>query len=749
MQPEKIEWDLQRLKEEQQLILNQIDNAIALIDPSHQLILFNQQFTQLWGLSADWLSEKPLFQNVCDQIVAHGYWSNPQSKQIQSTLQKTTAENISFSIEQANGIHLDIKVTVTTTGGYLLTFRDVTVKEQARREAMLMQTSLNAEIKRLRFLQGLTERLQPASELREIGEFALAYLVETTGAAFGDVKVIIGQGRDAVADTLTHRVSSEFIASYGTPIVSEMEAVLKRGIPYGQGLLWQVVESGAPLFVEDYSNHPQAVDAFRHPGIGQLGIFPIPSATGKIIGVLTLESRSQQKLQEAPQQDILLAACRTLGVAIERAQAQEHLRRANEDLERASRLKSEFLASMSHELRTPLNSILGFSDLLQRQRVGTLSSRQLLHVQAIERSGQHLLQLINDILDLSKIEAGKADLELAPVSIQELCNPCLKMIQPRAEKKRLALSLELDCRLQEVFLDERRVRQILINLLSNAIKFTPEGGTIKLGGRLAYGCQLKQEFRPDRSPINCSTPYLCLEVTDNGIGIAQDKLHLLFRPFQQIDSSLARRHEGTGLGLALTKRLAELHGGTVSVESQENQGSTFRVWLPLTEMRSSQQANTRGSEGKASGASSLNPAHPRTDGKRILVVEDQPFNQVLLSEALELEGYAVDWIQEGQMMLERLSSALITPESLPHLILMDIQLPGVDGFELIRQLKAHPLWQNVPVIAVTAMAMAGDRDRCLSAGADDYLSKPLNLEKLITTVRSFLEAETSGSEPLD
>jgi CheY-like chemotaxis protein len=130
-------------------------------------------------------------------------------------------------------------------------------------------------------------------------------------------------------------------------------------------------------------------------------------------------------------------------------------------------------------------------------------------------------------------------------------------------------------------------------------------------------------------------------------------------------------------------------------------------------------------------------------------VEDQPFNQMLLSEALELEGYAVDWIQEGQMMLERLSSAWVTPESLPHLILMDIQLPGVDGFELIRQLKAHALWQNVPVIAVTAMAMAGDRERCLSAGADDYLSKPLDLEKLINTVRSFVEAETLDSEPLD
>lgn len=747
MQPEKMEWHLQRLKEEQQLILNQIDNAIALIDSSHHLILFNQQFTQLWGLSTDWLVQKPLFSKLCEQIVAHGYWSVEQSQQLQSTLLPATTKNAVFSLEQANGIHLEVRVSATSSSGHLFTFRDVTAKEQARRDAMLMQSSLNAEIKRLRFLQGLTERLQPASELWEIGEFALAYLVETTGAAFGDVKVIINEGKDARASTVTHRVSAQFLATYGTSVVSEMEAVLKQGIPYGQGLLWQVVATGTPLFVEDYKNHPQAVNAFRHPGIGQLGIFPIPSATGKIIGVLTLESRcAHQKLQEAPQQDMLLAACRTLGVAIERAQAQEHLRRANEDLERASRLKSEFLASMSHELRTPLNSILGFADLLQRQTAGSLLPRQQLHVQAIEKSGQHLLQLINDILDLSKIEAGKADFELASVSIPDLCSQCLKMIQLRAEKKRLALSLELDYRLKEVLLDERRVRQILINLLSNAVKFTPEGGTVKLGGRLAYGCQLKKEFRPDRSPINCSTPYLCLEVIDNGIGIPEDKLHLLFRPFQQIDSSLTRRHEGTGLGLALTKRLAELHGGTVSVESQENQGSTFRVWLPLTEMRSNSGADMHKSASEASGSLLANASVLRNDAKRILVVEDQPLNQVLLSEVLELEGYAVEWIDQGQAMLVRLHSAEVTSQPLPNLVLMDIQLPEVDGFELIRQLKANPLWQNVPVIAVTAMAMSGDRDRCLEAGADDYMSKPLDLEKLMAIIRSFMGSEIPAAD---
>jgi GAF domain-containing protein len=197
-----------------------------------------------------------------------------------------------------------------------------------------MQTTLNTEIKRLSFLQSLTERLQPASELLEIGQFALSYLVETMGAAFGDVKVIQGEGKDAQAGILTNEISCEFIATYGTVAVGELESLLDRGIPYGEGLLWKVVETGEPLFIEDYKNHPQAVSAFRHPGIGQLGIFPIPSATGKIIGVLTLESRTAQKLQEAPQQDMLLAACRTLGVAIERAQAQEHLKRVNEDLER-------------------------------------------------------------------------------------------------------------------------------------------------------------------------------------------------------------------------------------------------------------------------------------------------------------------------------------------------------------------------------------------------------------------------------
>lgn len=746
MNLESIEMRLQTLKQEQDLIVNQVDNAIALFNQSHQLILFNNKLTQIWKLSPAFLDKKPTDKVVFNHIVEQGYWSEPQKQQLETYLQTENTANTCFYLQQSNGICVEVYTTLTSDGGRLFTFRDVTRYQQALCSASKTQASLNAEVRRLNFLLQLTERLQPATDLQELGKFSLSYLVEVTGAAFGDVKVIMGDGNHRYASAITNQISGQFIATHGEIAVAEMTALLNQGIPYRQGLLWDVVETGKPIFVEDYHKHPKALPGFKHPAIGQLGIFPIPAADGTIIGVLTLESRSLQKLQEAPQQDMLIAACRTLGVAIERVQAQENLRRINEDLERASQMKSDFLASMSHELRTPLNSILGFSDLLIRQSAGSLSDRQLSYVQTIERSGEHLLQLINDILDLSKIEAGKVELNLKAISIHYLCTECLKMIQVRAVKKRLALTLELDYRLEQVNIDERRACQILINLLSNAVKFTPEGGQIKLSSRLAYGSQLEREYRPDRSPINPTTPYLCLEVQDSGIGIPQNKWHLLFRPFQQVDASLTRHHEGTGLGLVLTKRLAELHGGTVSLESEENQGSKFRVWLPLTEM---QQPQTGMPELSLSPQSkideilqepSVSPA--KFHCKRVLVVEDQPYNQAFISEVLELEGYKVEMIYDGGTMMQTIYSPLVTPQTLPDLILMDIQLPQVDGFQIIRQLKAHDLWKKVPVIAVTAIAMSGDRDRCLAAGADAYLSKPLKIDELIACVRLHTDSES-------
>ncbi|MCG5058767.1 MAG: response regulator [Limnoraphis sp. WC205] len=726
---------LQEWREEQELILNQIDNAIALFDQNAHLILFNLKLTELWGLSIELLASQPDFEKVFREIVNQGYWSEEQCQHLKACLLKSESQGSAFCLEQNNGVCLEVYTTTMPSGGCLFTFREVTYYRNS-------QANLNSEVRRLKFLLGLNERLQNSDNLREIAQFALNYLVRVMNAAFGDVKVVTGEGNQRQAGPINNEISSQFIASYGEPAVAEMQKLLDQGIPYGQGLLWEVVETGQPVYVQDYAHHSKAVPGFRHPGIGQLGIFPIPAIDGRIIGILTLESRNLEQLQAYPQRDMLYAACRTLGAAIERAQSQDRLRQINEDLERASQMKSEFLASMSHELRTPLNSILGFSDLLKRQISGELNHRQINHVKLIEKSGQHLLQLINDILDLSKIEAGKTELNLQAVEIHRLCSECLKMIQPRADKKRLALSLELDYRLNQVLLDERRVRQIIINLLSNAVKFTPEAGSVKLSGRLAYGSQMQGDYRPDCSPVNASTPYLCLEVQDSGIGIPENRWHLLFRPFQQVDASLTRRHEGTGLGLALTKRLAELHGGTVSFQSEVNTGSRFRVWLPLTEMRQTLTQSDEQSEPSLetlSSATLSSNSNPR-NAPRILVVEDQPFNQLLVSEILELEGYQVELICEGQTMMEMINSPFVQASMLPDLILMDIQLPEVDGFELMRQLKAHSIWQSVPVVALTAMAMAGDRDRCLVAGAVAYLSKPLDVDQVLATVKSLLQS---------
>ncbi|MDX2243569.1 MAG: sensor histidine kinase [Leptolyngbyaceae cyanobacterium bins.302] len=260
----------------------------------------------------------------------------------------------------------------------------------------------------------------------------------------------------------------------------------------------------------------------------------------------------------------------------------EELETAWQEAQAANQLKSEFLAVTSHELRTPLNAIIGSVRLIKD---GCCDSPEevLEFLQQADDAAIHLLKIINDLLDISKIEVGQVVLNLQPVDIQALCQQCLRWVEAIADRKRMQVSVQIDPNLKSIVLDEQRVRQMVINLLSNAVKFTAEGGFVKLSAWLEYGSQLETENRPDRSPINPTTPYLCLQVEDSGIGIAPERWHLLFRPFQQVDSSSTRNYEGTGLGLALTKRLAELHGGTLSFDSIPGKGSTFRIWLPIAD----------------------------------------------------------------------------------------------------------------------------------------------------------------------
>jgi signal transduction histidine kinase len=244
-------------------------------------------------------------------------------------------------------------------------------------------------------------------------------------------------------------------------------------------------------------------------------------------------------------------------------QIEEELEAKNLELERASQLKSDFLANMSHELRTPLTSILGFSSILQKQIFGPLTDKQVIYMKQLTQSGQHLLGVINDVLDLSKVEAGQLRLDRVPILVDELCEQALTCVSEQAKARNLTVHFDIEPELEPLVADELRVRQMLLNLLSNAIKFSNEGGDI--------GVEVKAQD-DDR---------MCLTVWDHGIGIPEDKQNLLFRPFQQVDGSLSRRHEGTGLGLALTRKLAELHHGTVEMESKEGEGSRFSIYLPF------------------------------------------------------------------------------------------------------------------------------------------------------------------------
>ncbi|HEU4323193.1 MAG TPA: PAS domain S-box protein [Roseiflexaceae bacterium] len=390
------------------------------------------------------------------------------------------------------------------------------------------------------------------------------------------------------------------------------------------------------------------------------------------------------------------------------------LQLANGQLARAARLKDEFLANMSHELRTPLNSILGLSEALLEEVYGPLTERQGRTVVGVLESGQHLLELINDILDLSKIEAGRMDLLIAPVEVAGLSEAALRMVRQAALARQLSVSLRVSPAQPLIDADERRLKQILVNLLSNAVKFTPERGEIGL------------DVEPDPSGAA-----IRFGVWDTGIGIAEEDMGQLFRPFVQIDSGLTRSYEGTGLGLALVARLAALHGGGVQVESSPGKGSRFTVVLPI-QHPATQQAVQAALPASPAAERSVPPGSP-TGGAKLLLVEDNQSNIDTLRTYLEAHGYQIAIAHSGA---EALQMARKQP---PELVLTDIQMPGMDGLETIRRMRAEPSLAALPIIALTALAMTGDRERCLAAGADDYLSKPVSLRDLVGTVAGWLK----------
>ena len=406
----------------------------------------------------------------------------------------------------------------------------------------------------------------------------------------------------------------------------------------------------------------------------------------------------------------------------DRKATERQLLKAKEAAEAGSRAKSEFLAMMSHELRTPLNAVLGLSQLMRQEIFGTLNEKQKEYVSCIQSSGEHLLALINDILDLSKVEAGKEQLTFVPLDIQDLCDYCLAMVREQAHEQGLKLKLEIDPQARILIADERRCKQMLLNLLSNAVKFTPIGEVL-----------LRVTKRPISSSVSgiaasTSVQEICFTVKDTGIGIASHHLPLLFEPFRQLDSGLNRRFTGTGLGLALTRSLARLHGGEVTVRSNLGEGSQFTLYLPDRQLEECILPSLPQEAGVIQGQSC-----PLWAKSRILLVETDERSALILKDYLQVIGHRVEHLINGQDFLQKVR------QFKPSLILMDVQLRGdYTGFDLLAELRREPDTKNLKVVMVTAMAMAGDRERCLDAGANEYLSKPIGIAQLEAILMRFL-----------
>ncbi|MGF6557941.1 signal transduction histidine kinase/CheY-like chemotaxis protein [Pseudomonas sp. S30_BP2TU TE3576] len=376
----------------------------------------------------------------------------------------------------------------------------------------------------------------------------------------------------------------------------------------------------------------------------------------------------------------------------EQHQAMAQLIQTREEAEKANNAKSDFLAMMSHELRTPMNGVLGMLQLLETT---DMTEEQLEYAALASESTEHLLKVINDILDFSRIERSELELEHIPFNLADLIGSCAQSFQHSAAQRGLDLKLKIpdDMRGLQVKGDPTRIRQILVNLIGNALKFTEQG-------RITLEAQWQS--------LDHELLWFTCTVRDSGIGIPAQSLELMFNAFQQADSSISRRYGGTGLGLPIARTLAERMGGTLRAQSEEGRGSVFTLEIPLALHQQTQPLLTpRAQTGNSSG-----------EGRNVLLVEDNPVNQTVIEAMLRSLGFKVSVATDGAQAIRSAESLIF------EAILMDCRLPIIDGYEATRQIRQLPGCSDLPIIALTANALQGDREACLSAGMNDYLAKP-------------------------
>ncbi|NWB92122.1 ATP-binding protein [Pseudomonas agarici] len=398
-----------------------------------------------------------------------------------------------------------------------------------------------------------------------------------------------------------------------------------------------------------------------------------------------------------------------LATGLEQASREQHqaiaqLIQTREEAERANNAKSDFLAMMSHELRTPMNGVLGMLQLLETTQ---MTDEQAEYATLASESTEHLLKVINDILDFSRIERSALELEHIPFGLGELITSCAQAFQHSAVQRKLQLNLQLPAGLHSLQVkgDPTRIRQILVNLIGNALKFTEHGSV---------------SIEPAWQGLDDEVIWFSCTVRDTGIGISAERLELMFDAFQQADSSISRRYGGTGLGLPIARTLAERMGGTLYARSEEGQGSVFTLEIPLAMYRQVEPEDLP------------QPSAGHGEGRKVLLVEDNPVNQTVIEAMLRSLGFEVSLAHDGIGAVEQVKNGDFAA------ILMDCRLPLVDGYEATRQIRQLPDGAQLPIIALTANALQGDREQCLLAGMNDYLAKPFKRTDLQQILRRWV-----------
>ncbi|MEQ1502824.1 MAG: ATP-binding protein [Myxococcota bacterium] len=521
----------------------------------------------------------------------------------------------------------------------------------------------------------------------------------------------------------------------------------------GEGLPGRVLETGTPAWIEDVGTDRSFSRNMASSEVGVRAGFALPVLMGERVAAV-LEFFF---VEHRPADERILALAADIGAQVgrvlERHRAQTELARARDDLQSkearvrertlelerlnddlqaqiaerdaadaANRAKSEFLANMSHEIRTPLTAVLGYADLLMDPSLG--ATERLDHVKTIRRNGEHLLTLLNDILDLSKIEAGKMVVESIACSPSRIVVDVASLMRVRALEKQLGFSIAYLTPIPDQMVsDPTRIRQILMNLVGNAIKFTQKGEvrvTVKLDG------------------LGTASPTISFAVIDDGIGMSREQLGRLFQPFTQADGSTTRKYGGTGLGLVICKRLVEMMDGKLTVDSQPGVGSTFTVTVPtgaldgVALLENLEEAGSTPEPVSPSGGTAPIDA-------RVLLAEDGHDNQILLSTLLRRAGATVTLAENGRIAVDKATSGTY------DVILMDMQMPEMDGYQAASTLRT--LGYTGPIVALTAHAMATDRARCIAAGCSDYLTKPIDRTALFDTIRRWA-ATQRAAEPV-